>query len=70
MPSIFLVTFCTEKEFALYGYETGPQNNTKGNLIRWLTHEQGTVVKNISGYRDFTDRPQHSLVTHVLREMH
>lgn len=34
-----LVTFCTEKEFALYGYETGPQNNTKGNLIRWLTHE-------------------------------
>ncbi|EAQ0500394.1 hypothetical protein CTP45_25495 [Salmonella enterica] len=45
------------------------KKNTRGDLIRWLTHEEDTAVKNISGLRDLTSRPQHSLATQVLREM-
>lgn len=45
------------------------KKNTRGDLIRWLTHEEDTAVKNISGLRDLTSRPQHSLATRVLREM-
>ncbi|EDE0111618.1 hypothetical protein BZR74_21295 [Salmonella enterica subsp. enterica serovar Newport] len=45
------------------------KKNTRGDLIRWLTHDEEMAVKNITGLRDFTDRPQHSLATQVLREM-
>lgn len=45
------------------------KKNSRGDLIRWLTHDEEMAVKNISGLRDFTDRPQHSLATQVLREM-
>ena len=44
------------------------RKNIRGDLIRWLTHDEEMAVKNISGLRDFTDRPQHSLATQVLRK--
>lgn len=45
------------------------KKNSRGDLIRWLTNDEEMAVKNITGLRDFTDRPQHSLATQVLREM-
>lgn len=45
------------------------KKNSRGDLIRWLTYDEEMAVKNITGLRDFTDRPQHSLTTQVLREM-
>lgn len=39
------------------------KKNSRGDLIRWLTNDEEMAVKNITGLRDFTDRPQHSLAT-------
>lgn len=45
------------------------KKNPRGGLFRWLTRDEESAVKNISGLRDFTDRTQYTLNNKVLREM-
>lgn len=45
------------------------KKNPRGGPFRWLTRDEESAVKNISGLRDFTDRTQYTLNNKVLREM-
>lgn len=58
-----------KKESILYGNETYPQKAPRGGLIRWLTGDEETAVKNISGRKTSAGREEYILAEKVLLEM-